>query len=386
MLLVALFGCAREQPGLRLASPVEPQAILLPLPTASVAPAPAPPEASHTAVVLVTIDGVRWQEVFGGVDRRLAREHGLAASEIVGPAALVPELHALVVGEGAAIGAPGSGEPIAASDPAVKSLPGYMEITSGRAVTDCATNHCPRITAPTILDQLATTPDVQLGDAAVIASWPGIASAAAAHPSHIVLSAGRTTGTHLTRLRFDSTATKLWSAGKRSGALPGYGDYRPDRYTAAIALHYLRARHPRFLFIGLGDTDEWAHKNRYRRYLDALHRADALVGEVVRTLASLHERGWSTALFVTADHGRDPECRNHGGVASAARTWLVAGGSLVRAHGRVRAPVKRYLADIAPTLRSLMQLDADTDARAGHVLDELLVSDVTARVAARDRD
>jgi hypothetical protein len=385
VLVFVLFGCAGQEPALRLDSPVEPPHLALPTPVRAKPPAASRP--ARQSVVLITIDGVRWQEVFQGVDRRLAREHGMAASQLVGPAKLVPELHALAAGAGAALGAPGHGEPISASDHAVKSLPGYMEIASGRRTTGCSTNACPRIDRTTVIDQIAAQPASSIGDVAVIASWSGIAHAAAEEPSRIVMSAGRITGNHLDQLRFDAKAEKLLSDGRRAGPLPGSDDYRPDRNTAAIALHYLRARHPRFLFIGLGDTDEWGHRNDYKDYLGALQRADKVVGKVARTLASLHEQGWETAFFVTADHGRDPECRNHGGVASAMRTWLVAGGSLIRAHGLVSAPEPRHLADIAPTLRQMMGVQADTDADAGHVLAGLLApAHADERSAQLERD
>ena len=37
-------------------------------------------ERAESAVVLVVLDGVRWQEVFNGADRALARQHGIASS------------------------------------------------------------------------------------------------------------------------------------------------------------------------------------------------------------------------------------------------------------------------------------------------------------------
>lgn len=320
----------------------------------------------------MTIDGVRWQDVFEGVDPRIARAHHMPPSAIVGPDQIVPHLYALASGEGAALGAPGHGAPIVASDAAVKSLPGYMEIFSGRASTRCQNNYCPRIRRRTLVDQLAAEPGLKKKDVAVIASWSGIGRAAAERPSRIVMSVGRDDGSNLNMLLYDARAAELLAAGRAANAAPGSGDYRPDRYTAAIALRYLRVVKPRFLFIGLGDTDEWGHKNKYRRYLAALSAADAVVGKVQHFLSELEGKGWATALMVTADHGRDPRGINHGGVRSAARTWLIAAGSLIRAHGFVRAPVRRHLADIAPTLRKLMGLRPDRAPGGGHVLGELL--------------
>ena len=78
-------------------------------------------------VVLVVLDGVRWQDVFEGVDPELARRHGVPAAEVVPASALVPNLYRLAETRGAMIGAPGQGAPINATGPNYVSLPGYME-------------------------------------------------------------------------------------------------------------------------------------------------------------------------------------------------------------------------------------------------------------------
>jgi hypothetical protein len=60
---------------------------------------------------------------------------------------------------------------------------------------------------------------------------------------------------------------------------------------------------PRVLFLGLGDTDEFAHAGRYDLYLDAAHRADAYARELWETLQSMTSSG-KTALVSMPDHGR----------------------------------------------------------------------------------
>ena len=61
-------------------------------------------------VILVAIDGVRWQEVFQGTDRALSRPPQTSA------ASLLPNLYALGRDRGAFVGAPGQGT-ISASGP-----------------------------------------------------------------------------------------------------------------------------------------------------------------------------------------------------------------------------------------------------------------------------
>ena len=84
------------------------------------------------------------------------------------------------------------------------------------------------------------------------------------------------------------------------------------RYTAALALHYLATERPRFLFLGLGEPDEQAHRGSYGGYLDALRQADGIIDELVHTLDRMGERGQRTSVFITADHGRAVDFRDHG--------------------------------------------------------------------------
>ena len=50
---------------------------------------------------------------------------------------------------------------------------------------------------------------------------------------------------------------------------------RNDALTFQVALEHLRRDTPRVLYVGFGDTDEYAHGGRYDQYLRAAHDADA---------------------------------------------------------------------------------------------------------------
>ena len=49
---------------------------------------------------------------------------------------------------------------------------------------------------------------------------------------------------------------------------------RHDAYTIRFAMDHLARHRPRVLYIGLGETDDWAHDRRYDRVLEALARSD----------------------------------------------------------------------------------------------------------------
>jgi hypothetical protein len=356
---VTSVGCAASAPWLDRGCPVAPSASL------GAAAAPAHPGSGVARnVILVTIDGTRWQEIFGGVEAARARSAGLRDCDIVGAEELLPNLRRWFVDGGVVVG--GSPEaPMLASGPSFVSLPGYQEIFTGRA-SSCTSNLCPHMDDTTLLDELAQQQRLAPEQVAVITSWERIERVAARAPERITLSTGRHHGAGRERLRVNASASQLLDEAAASGAGPGWLDYRADRFTAALALRYLAAEHPRFLFVGLGDTDEYAHAHDYAGYLEALRRADHFVGELMQTLAQLGEYGEETAVLVTADHGRAADFSSHGAASpESARVWLLAAGAGLPAHGGQGTGQIAHLADIAPTVRRWLGLADDFAASAG---------------------
>lgn len=295
------------------------------------APAPAP-RLPPRSVVLVTLDGTRWQDVFLRGDETM------------------PTLHRWATGDGVALGAPGHGE-VWASGPNYVSMPGYTEIFTGRP-SACQSNECGPIATPTIVDEVQRAGE----DAAVVSSWERIALTATDDPARVVLSAGR----HATG-RVDRLDPALLAESASSGPWPGGDDYRPDALTAALALRLVESAQPRFLFVGLGDTDEHAHHGDRPAYVRAMRDADRFLGD-------LEERvGDRTVIVVTTDHGRSDGFRDHGQAwPESGRTWIVAHGAGLDRGAIDGARVR--LADVAPTVRCLLGLEPDDAPDAGRAL------------------
>ena len=128
----------------------------------------------ESAVVLVVLDGVRWQDVFQGVDLALAQRHGFEPHAWRTPGDLMPNLHRLIERDGVAVGAPGRGAAMTATGPQFISLPGYLEIFAGKPDPTCDRNDCPAIPIRTVLDDVAAASGTD--DVAVVASWLAIAA------------------------------------------------------------------------------------------------------------------------------------------------------------------------------------------------------------------
>lgn len=307
------------------------------------------PHLPHT-IVLVALDGVRWRDVFQGVEKSRARALGFRADEVLSARRLLPNLSSLA-DSGLALGADGTG--MTANGPGFVSLPGYLEMLTG-SPTRCRDNDCESVSVSTIADELASEPGTGPLDVAVIASWEGIERAAAKEPQNLIVSAGRHHGATRQRLRFDRVGTDLFDRGEKDGPGPGSGDFRRDRSTAAIAIHYLRTQRSRFLFIGLGETDEYAHKGDYRGYLEALTQADDAIGHVASILSDYERQGRRTTLIITTDHGRAPDFAAHGSdtPAESGAVWMIAAGAGIPRSGRVTFPRPHRLMDVAGMIRA----------------------------------
>jgi hypothetical protein len=330
-------------------------------------------------VVLVTIDGVRPEDVFEGAD--LALRPGSKIEHLTRPEAVMPRTHKLVATRGVALGAAraGCGVTRTASGANV-SLPGYLEIFTGRK-TGCRDNRCARTQTRTFLDDAA---DAGLLPVASIGSWDLLDRAVTRGSSPVLVAEGaqRWPGS---RPLVEGRLEALVSSGEEAEAYPGNGKYRPDDFTSAIALEYLRTSAPPVLHVGLGDADEWGHRNDYPAYLDAIGRADAFIGKVADTLDAMGEVGARTTVIVTTDHGRNRDFQHHGAFSlTSARTFVIAFGPRVATRG-VACPVRDVtLADVAPTIRALIGLPPDASPEAGRPIAEIVGS--PPLVAARHRE
>ena len=338
----------------------------LPMPPAVPGQPPVDPKTSGR-VVLVTLDGVRAEDVFDGANPSL--RPGSDVSKYRTPESVMPRTHRLVATRGVALGAAraGCGSVHTASGANV-SLPGYLEIFTGRR-TRCRDNNCDRTTSPTVLDEAVHN---GLAPVASIGSWEMLDRAVTMGSNPMLVSEG-TRRWPEPRPSPGEPLEQLVALGERADAYPGHGRYRPDSNTIAIALEYLRTAQPALLHVGLGDADEYGHRNDYPAYLAAIGEADAFIGKVADTLDSMGELGARTTVIVTTDHGRNRDFQHHGAYSlTSARTFVLAFGAHVAARG-VACPLHDVtLADIAPTIRVLTGLPPDPSREAGQPIEEIV--------------
>jgi bisphosphoglycerate-independent phosphoglycerate mutase (AlkP superfamily) len=137
-----------------------------------------------------------------------------------------------------------------------------------------------------------------------------------------------------------------------------WDDNAYDALMQATLLDYLRDHRPRALFVGYGETDEWAHSGRYDRVLRSARAVDDFIAELWNALQAMPAYRGTTTLIVTTDHGRGSvgtTWRDHGEqVAGAEDIWIAMLGPDTPALGE-RANVDRVTqSQIAGTIATLL--------------------------------
>lgn len=296
----------------------------------------AQPPSGETAVVLVTIDGLRWQEVFSGADAALldskeaggdgeldaVRERFWRDTAEARREALLPFLWRTVGTSGVLLG--DDARPARVANGKNFSYPGYSEILVGFADDRIDSNDKEANPNVTVLEWLNRQPGFERR-VVVAGSWDVFPYIVNEARSEIPVNAGwqplglgRETPAQAMLNRLMSTTTREWQG------------VRFDSFTSAVALELLARRQPRVLYIALGEPDDWAHDRRYDHYLESAHAADAFLAELWLTLQALPAYRDHTTLLVTTDHGRGTGPRDwtdHGAdVAGSDRIFLAAIG------------------------------------------------------------
>ena len=338
--------------------------------TSAAARAPGSRPAQHATpntqnVVLVVIDGVRWQEVFrggdcalmtkaqGGVEDTLAlRARFCRGSADSARAALMPFLWGTVARRGILLGDRDRGGDGHIANPMKFSYPGYNEIITGTPDPRIDSNDFGPNPNLTVFEWLARRAGFG-GRVRVWGTWNVFDAIFNEGRSGLPVRSGWDTPFPGPRNDVERELDALWATTTRQW------DYMPpDAFLQRAVLRSLRADRPRILFVGFGEPDEWAHDRRYDHYLGSLHAADGYLRELWETLQSLPGYRGTTTLLVLADHGRGrtaADWTDHGrSVAGAEEIWFGALGRGVPAVGPAVEGPPFVQAQVAATLASLV--------------------------------
>ena len=262
-------------------------------------------------LVLVTLDGLRWQEVFGGIDRRLAVHDEYASqseeimdrfwrdSQVERAETLMPFLHNVVFEQGSYVGNRYADSCARVSNPWYFSYPGYSEILTGVVNREIDSNGKFPNPEKTFLELLNGNPDFN-GRLAAFASWDVFPYIFNVDRSGLFVNAFGKTPMPLNE--FELLLNRVID-----DMPPRWPTVRNDVFTHHFALSYMEEKHPRVVYISYGETDDFAHEGLYDEYVMAANRTDRFISEVWDQIQASAFYRDNTILFITVDHGRGEE-------------------------------------------------------------------------------
>jgi Type I phosphodiesterase / nucleotide pyrophosphatase len=328
----------------------------------------APPLTKTRNVILVTTDGFRWQEVFGGADKALLNKENGGVEDLEAlksrfdrptaqqrREALLPFLWNVVARKGQLLGDPDAGCEAKVTNGRNFSYPGYNEIFTG--VADARIDSNDKVPNPNVsVFEWLNSKEAFRGRVAAFGSWDVYPYIFNRERSKLLVVAGWDPLAGYALSPEERMLNQLIASTHRI-----WDDNCYDSFTFHAAFQYLKRQHPRVLYIGLGETDEFAHDGRYDHYLQSAHRVDALLGMLWETLETMPEYRGATSLIVTTDHGRGDapvEWKDHGAETKGSeRIWIAVLGPDTPALG-VRADARLVTqSQVAATISALLGED-----------------------------
>jgi hypothetical protein len=338
-------------------------AALLLISASSLRAAPAGQALRTRNVILVTLDGLRIQEMFAGMDDVVSQKEkrsGIYDLERARArywrdtpearrAALWPCFWGTLAPQGIVLGNKWKGSSVQPNNPHLFSAPGYAEILTGQYQPDVVSNDVKRYAHPTVLEFVRRELGLGKRQVATFGSWEGFATLSSSQAGAFFTNAGyervppgiaNARMAWLGDLQFDIMA--LWEVG------------RSDAVTFHLALEYLKTQRPRLLYIALGESDDWAHARRYDRLLDYIQVVDTYLKTLWQTVQSLDGYRGRTTLILTTDHGRGVTpadwVEHDEGIEGSEDIWIAVIGPDTPDRGDLAPYPTVHQADVAATL------------------------------------
>lgn len=339
-------------------------------------------------LILVTLDGVRCEELFHGLDEAVMK-HFASKRELKTIATyrkfwadspkerrekLMPFFWKnLMVRNGAVIGNKDLGSVVHLKNRWRISYPGYSELLTGVADDKKIQNNSP-IYNPnrTVLESLQKHLGLGFHQVAVFSSW---------NVMHFIVQQNEDTlftNSGFEKYESSDAVIQALSALQFETKTP-WDSVRSDGFTFRFAIEHLKSYRPDVLFLALGETDDWAHEKRYDRVLEAIHQADVYLAKLWDWIMSHKEYAGKTTLMITTDHGRGRTpftWQSHSDKLPGARnTWIAIVSPDVSKRGEWAHHRRVQSGEVAATFARFGGLDFSTVNRSAATSIEFMFDD-----------
>jgi hypothetical protein len=312
-------------------------------------------------VFIITIDGLRWQEVFLGADSILLKDERFVTdtsllSELYNDQTselrrqkLMPFFWNVIARKGQLLGNRIAGSKVNVSNFYKISYPGYNEILTGYADPRPVLNTPTQNRNISILEYLNGEKEYA-GKVVAFSSWNIFPFILNEERSEIQVNSGYED--------IEGADSLSGNINRVQENINGKTHCRYDQLTYLAAKNHIQTNHPRVVLIGLGETDEFAHQKKYDNYLQQINAIDKMISELWYYVQTDSFYRNQTTFIITTDHGRGSRrsawYAHNLFVKGSGETWQAMLGPGVEAIGEIKAEQQVYQKQIVSTIASLL--------------------------------
>ncbi|WP_417361583.1 phosphoglyceromutase [Galbibacter sp.] len=319
-------------------------------------------------VILITLDGLRWQELFTGADKKLITNKDYHGSEALKEKfwrntpeerrkVLMPFVWSHIAQEGQIHGNRTLGSEVDLTNNMLFSYPGYNEILTGKA-DDKRINSNSKKNNPntTVLEIINTIPEFK-NKVFAFGSWDVFPFIINEERSGIPVNAGFETA------KGENLTDKEKFLNELQSQIPSpWSSVRLDAFTHHYAIETMKKHHPNLIHIAYGETDDFAHDGDYSAYLNSAQTTDFFIEDLWEFIEGNPFYKGQTTVLITTDHGRGTEpleeWKSHGSdIENAREVWFIAFGKGVKPLGEITSKEQLYTTGVAPTILILFELE-----------------------------
>ena len=322
-------------------------------------------------LIIITFDGLRWQELFTGADSSLVgnktfvekpevlRSKYWRESQDERRKLLMPFTWSYIKDNGFMVGNRNIGSQMQVANKKNYSYPGYSENFCGYPDDERVDSNDPIPNHNRSVFEVANQDPRYHNNLMVYGSWESIRYAVNNERGGFKASAS-----YEKNVSSKQDATMQLLDEMLDGMPHIWGEERFDAFTYAYALQTLKNDHPKVMWISFGDTDEWAHDGRYDFYLDAINGTDKFIKRIVETCEADPFYKGKTTYMLTCDHGRGyaKAFTSHGARTKGSQnTWFMVFGKGIEPLGETSSNGPFYNQQVAATVANVLGIDFTPD-------------------------
>ncbi|MBS9767775.1 MAG: phosphoglyceromutase [Flavobacteriaceae bacterium] len=333
-------------------------------------------------VVWITLDGLRWQELFGGADslimndKRFVKNIENLKEKFHRPTreerrkTLFPFIWNTVAKEGVIYGNRWKGSKVNLTNSMHFSYPGYSEILCGFADdVNVTSNDKIYNKNTTVLEKINNDPKFK-NSVLAFGSWDVFPYIINDQRSKIPVNAG-----YCSSLSKNPSVHELFLDKTQQEVPMRWEEVRFDIFTQNYALEAMKHQKPQLIYIAYGETDDFAHDGKYDAYLTSAQRADHFIKELWDYTQSDDFYKGQTTFIITTDHGRGTGVdekntwKHHSkDIKGCDQTWLIAFGNKIPKKGECTVSSQLYSNQLAKTVADILGVKID-DAKMGKAIE-----------------